>query len=243
MFLTLLIGAMTVGSLHALAPDHWVPFAAVARGRSWSAGRTARVTFLCGFGHVSVSALLGVLALFVGLEVMKSFGSSMGGVAGILLVGFGLAYGVWGLRRAAGQKMHGHHHHHYDHVHDPSRASVWGLFLLSCIDPCIAVGSHPIRRGSAGRAVGCGRGGGLRGRHLAHHGRPGSAGAGRCHAPALALTRALRRRRSRRADRRGRRGAAGAGNVAGWPATVSDVRRRGHRRDRASHHRHSRVNH
>lgn len=34
MFLTLLIGAMTVGSLHALAPDHWVPFAAVARGRS-----------------------------------------------------------------------------------------------------------------------------------------------------------------------------------------------------------------
>jgi hypothetical protein len=139
MSLTLLIGAMTVGSLHTLAPDHWVPFAAVARGRSWSAGRTARVTFLCGFGHVSVSALLGLVALFVGLEVMQSFGSSMGSVAGILLVGFGLAYGVWGLRRAAGQKMHGHHHHHYDHVHDPSHASVWGLFLLSCIDPCIAV--------------------------------------------------------------------------------------------------------
>ncbi|HJX63580.1 MAG TPA: hypothetical protein VJ860_06470 [Polyangia bacterium] len=97
------------------------------------------MTFLCGFGHVSVSALLGLVALFVGLEVMQSFSSSMGGVAGILLVGFGLAYGVWGLRRAAGQKMHGHHHHHYDHVHHPSHASVWGLFLLSCIDPCIAV--------------------------------------------------------------------------------------------------------
>ena len=93
MFLTLLLGAMTVGSLHALSPDHWVPFAAVARGRAWSAGRTARVTFLCGFGHVSVSALRGLLALFVGLEVMRSFGSSMGSVAGILLVAFGLAYG------------------------------------------------------------------------------------------------------------------------------------------------------
>ena len=139
MFLTLLVGAMTVGALHALSPDHWVPFAAVARGRAWSAGRTARITVLCGFGHVSVSALLGLLALLVGLEVMKSFGSSMGSVGGILLIGFGLAYGVWGLRRAAGQKVHGHHHRHYDHIHDPSRASVWGLFVLSCLDPCIAV--------------------------------------------------------------------------------------------------------
>jgi nickel/cobalt transporter (NicO) family protein len=139
MFFTLLIGAMMVGSLHAVSPDHWVPFAAVARGRSWSAARTARVTFLCGFGHVSVSALLGLLALMVGLEVMKSFGSSMGSLAGILLVGFGLAYGVWGLRRAAGEKLHGHQHHHYDHVHDPSRVSAWGLFLLSCVDPCVAV--------------------------------------------------------------------------------------------------------
>jgi len=138
-FLTLLIGAVTVGSLHAVSPDHWVPFAAVARGRSWSAARTARVTFLCGFGHVTVSALLGLLALLVGLEVMKSFGSSMESVAGILLVAFGLAYGVWGLRRAAGEKVHGHHHHHYDHIHDASRASVWGLFLLSCVDPCVAV--------------------------------------------------------------------------------------------------------
>ncbi|MGB8331307.1 MAG: hypothetical protein WCE62_14375, partial [Polyangiales bacterium] len=26
-----------------------------------------------------------------------------------------------------------------DHVHDPSRASIWSLFLIYCADPCIAV--------------------------------------------------------------------------------------------------------
>jgi len=37
--LPLAIAAATVGALHALAPDHWVPIAAVSRGRGWSVGR------------------------------------------------------------------------------------------------------------------------------------------------------------------------------------------------------------
>jgi len=136
---TLLLTAITVGSLHAIAPDHWVPFAAVARSRRWSAAKTARVTILCGFGHVTASALLGLLGLLVGLEVLRAFGRSMESVAGILVIGFGLVYALWGLRRAAGGHLHGHAHDHYDHVHDPLRATVGGLFLLSCADPCVAV--------------------------------------------------------------------------------------------------------
>jgi nickel/cobalt exporter len=66
LFATLAVAAVTVGSLHTLAPDHWVPFAALARARGWSAGRTARITFACGFGHVTVSALLGLLGLAFG---------------------------------------------------------------------------------------------------------------------------------------------------------------------------------
>ena len=58
LFGALALTAATVGSLHSIAPDHWVPFAAVARARGWSAARTARVTLLCGFGHVTVSAAL-----------------------------------------------------------------------------------------------------------------------------------------------------------------------------------------
>ena len=139
LFFALAGAAVSVGSLHSLAPDHWVPFAALARAQGWSAGRTARVTFLCGFGHVTVSALLGLFGLAFGRAVFESAGRKMEAVAGILLIGFGLAYGAWGLKRAAGRRVHGHAHAHYDHVHEASRKTAWSLFLLFSADPCVAV--------------------------------------------------------------------------------------------------------
>ncbi|MFI5181538.1 MAG: hypothetical protein ACHQPI_09125 [Thermoanaerobaculia bacterium] len=139
LFLALLGGAVSVGSLHSLAPDHWVPFAALARAQGWPARRTVLVTFLCGFGHVTVSALLGLLGLLFGRQIFERIGQRMESVAGLLLVGFGLAYGLWGFRRAVGKRVHGHPHAHYDHVHDPSRATAWSLFLLFSADPCVAV--------------------------------------------------------------------------------------------------------
>jgi hypothetical protein len=83
--------------------------------------------------------LLGLLALMFGTRLFQSFGERMVSVAGLLLIGFGVAYAVWGLRGAFAHRLHGHHHHHYDHVHDPSRVSTWSLFLIYCADPCIAL--------------------------------------------------------------------------------------------------------
>jgi nickel/cobalt exporter len=139
LFLALAGAAVSIGSLHSLAPDHWVPFAAIARAQGWPARKTALVTFLCGFGHVTISALLGLLALLSGREIFKTLGQRMESVAGLLLIGFGLAYGLWGLRRAAGRRLHGHPHAHYDHVHDSSRVTAWSLFVLFSADPCVAV--------------------------------------------------------------------------------------------------------
>ncbi len=139
LFAALALGAATVGSLHTLAPDHWVPFAVLSRARGWNLGRTARVTLLCGFGHVTASALLGLAGLLFGIQMIERFGARMEAVSGILLIGFGVAYAIWGLRRTLGRKLHGHSHHHYDHVHDPGRATAWTLFLLFCADPCVAV--------------------------------------------------------------------------------------------------------
>ncbi len=139
LFGTLAAAAVTLGSLHTLAPDHWAPFAALARAQNWSAGRTARITLACGFGHVTVSALLGLVGLVLGLQMVRAFGERMEAVAGVLLIAFGLAYGIWGLRRAAGRRLHGHAHARYDHVHDPSRKTAWTLFLLFSADPCVAV--------------------------------------------------------------------------------------------------------
>jgi nickel/cobalt exporter len=144
----LMITAGSVGALHSLAPDHWVPFAALARARNWSALRTARLAFFCGFGHVTVSALFGVLAVLLGHEAIVAFGTTMQTLAPLLLIAFGLAYMLWGLWRISRQRLlhqvdhiegvhhdHGHGHHHQ---HRPGMTE-WGLFLLFCADPCIAV--------------------------------------------------------------------------------------------------------
>jgi hypothetical protein len=64
--------AAGIGALHTLAPDHWVPFAALARAEGWSARRTAAVTAACGFGHVTTSVLLAVTSLALGIQVMST---------------------------------------------------------------------------------------------------------------------------------------------------------------------------
>lgn len=147
--LALMITAATVGSLHTVAPDHWVPFAALARARGWSPLRTARLTLFCGLGHVTVSALLGIAALFIGLETVKAFGSTLEANASLLLIGFGIAYMTWGLWRSTRVRiMHGVDHvecvpHSHGHAHGHGHAggglTAWSLFLLFCADPCVAV--------------------------------------------------------------------------------------------------------
>lgn len=143
----LALAAVTVGSLHTIAPDHWVPLTALARAQGWSRGRAIRITALCGFGHVTVSVLLGGLALIFGIELLRAIGARMAAAAALLLIGFGLAYAVVGLRRAAlrmhaghpGPHAHGHSHRHLDHVHDASRMTPWALLLVYSADPCVAL--------------------------------------------------------------------------------------------------------
>jgi len=127
--------AAAVGALHSVAPDHWVPFAALARARRWSPAHTARITVLCGLGHVTVSAILGVVALIAGLKAVHAVGIRLEEHATLLLMAFGTIYMVWGLRRSFRRGplavMHHHHHHH--------RLTEWSLFTLFSLDPCVAV--------------------------------------------------------------------------------------------------------
>lgn len=142
----LVVAAVGIAALHALAPDHWVPFAALARSQRWSAARTASVTAWCGAGHVTVSVVIGIAGGVLGIGLFETFGAALEGVAPFVLIGFGLAYAAWGAGRilrerwhrrmhAAGEAHHHHRHHHLDH----HAASARALFLLFCADPCVAV--------------------------------------------------------------------------------------------------------
>jgi nickel/cobalt transporter (NicO) family protein len=149
--LALVAAAIGIGSTHTVAPDHWVPFAALARAEKWSAPRTALVTALCGVGHVTVSVALGLMGALFGLELLQTFGRRLESVAGFLLIGFGVVYGLWGVHRAVRAEWHDHghahphwhvHHHEAAHQHrspHEGRLTPWTLFLVFSADPCVAV--------------------------------------------------------------------------------------------------------
>jgi len=122
---TLVFAAATVGALHTLAPDHWMPFAALARARGWMPARAARTTVVCGLGHVTVSAALGIAALYAGLGAAQLIGGKLASLAPALLMIFGTAYMLWGLRP-------------HRHRHEKQGLTERSLFVLFSLDPCVA---------------------------------------------------------------------------------------------------------
>ena len=150
--------AATLGFVHTLiGPDHYIPFIAMSRARHWSLSKTLLISSLAGLGHVLSSVILGFIGLALGIAVAKLEGaeSVRGGFAAWLLIGFGFAYFVWGLRRAIRNKPHTHRHLHGDgdrsrsrarhasehaHVHDAPRGQAnitpWILFTIFVFGPC-----------------------------------------------------------------------------------------------------------
>jgi nickel/cobalt exporter len=150
--------AASIGFIHTVVgPDHYLPFIVIGRARRWRLRKTLFVAFLAGLGHILSSVVLGFLGLALGLAVTKLQGieSFRGGLAAWFLIGFGFAYGLWGLRRAWKNKPHSHRHLHghgeeHDHVHDHSsdhchphdeadhkvNLTPWILFTIFVFGPC-----------------------------------------------------------------------------------------------------------
>jgi nickel/cobalt exporter len=133
----LAFAALALGALHTLAPDHWVPFAAVGRARRWSLRRTGTVTLVCGLGHVAVSAVLGLSALLVGTAVVETWGIRLTSLAALLWLAFGAGYGVWGLVRATHRRLPGLGGSEASGDARSSRGTVTSLFVLFALDPCV----------------------------------------------------------------------------------------------------------
>ena len=174
----LLVTAASLGFVHTLTgPDHYVPFVAMSRIGRWSLSKTMLVTALCGVGHVMSSVVLGLLGIGLGMAVtrLQWFEGWRGNIAGWLLLGFGLAYFVWGVRQAIRNRPHSHLHlheggvlHTHDHGHAGQHAHVhtdaeraasmtpWILFTIFVFGPCeplIPLLMYPAAKLSAGGVV------------------------------------------------------------------------------------------
>jgi nickel/cobalt exporter len=158
----LILATAGIAITHTLfGPDHYLPFIMLARARHWSRSRTVLVTTLCGLGHILSSLLLGAIGLAAGsaLAHIEKLEGMRGDWAAWGLFGFGIAYLVWGVRKAIrthsgiAAHTHGigvHIHTHGDHVHahpasSPAGSSAtssvsvvtfWSLFIVFVLGPC-----------------------------------------------------------------------------------------------------------
>ncbi|MBU4445363.1 MAG: sulfite exporter TauE/SafE family protein [Candidatus Marinimicrobia bacterium] len=156
--ITLLLGAAaSIGLVHTiLGPDHYLPFIMLSKAGQWSMRKTMVVTLLCGIGHVLSSVILGMTGIAFGiavtrLEIVESF---RGSLAAWLLIGIGLAYFIWGIKKAIQNKPHTHLHSHNDHpshshshshtgththLHEnkaEKKMTPWILFIIFAFSPC-----------------------------------------------------------------------------------------------------------
>jgi hypothetical protein len=133
------------------------------------------ITALCGVGHVAGSGILGLVGIAIGLAAgrLEAFESTRGTLAAWCLLGFGLAYSVWGLRRALRRRPHGRLHVHENssllhrhaeseggpgHTH-PLRPDLtpWLLFVVFVFGPCeplIPLLMYPAATGDLAGALG-----------------------------------------------------------------------------------------
>lgn len=159
----LLLTAASVGFLHTLlGPDHYLPFAVMARAGRWSRAKTTAVTLACGLGHVLSSVVLGAAGIAFGVVLTRMVGleSFRDRIASWFLIAFGLVYFAWGVQRALRRRPHTHLHAHADgtvhahtHIHEnehvhlhgaepdshassEARLTPWILFTVFVTGPC-----------------------------------------------------------------------------------------------------------
>ncbi len=150
--------AASIGFIHTvLGPDHYLPFIVIGRARKWTLSKTLFISFLCGLGHVLSSVIIGFVGIALGIAIFRIEGIEFfrGSVAAWLLIGFGLAYFIWGLHLAIRKKPHKHLHLHaedaehehlhthqkaeHSHVHDEkakTHITPWLLFIIFVFGPC-----------------------------------------------------------------------------------------------------------
>lgn len=109
----LLVGAVaSVGVLHTMVPDHWVPITLIARQRGWTRTQTTRAALLAGTGHVLSTLAIAVIVWLAGVVAAKQFGAWIDTLTSLALVGFGGWIAISALLEMRGGRGHSHGHAH-----------------------------------------------------------------------------------------------------------------------------------
>lgn len=145
--------AAAAGSLHALIPDHWLPFVVMGRSRNWSVSKTLALAATGGLLHVCLSVVLGILTYYLGREgaevAARKAGETLEALSSLGLVVFGIAYGAYSWLRerrhhpigeaapgAPGMPAGTHHHGHLLEGWFRGNLSGVSLVVVIGVSPC-----------------------------------------------------------------------------------------------------------
>ena len=104
----LLVGAVaTVGVLHTIVPDHWVPITLIARQQGWTKSETARASLKAGTGHVLSTLAIALIVWLAGVAFAQRFGHYVDIAASIALIGFGGWIAISALLRYVSKHSYG----------------------------------------------------------------------------------------------------------------------------------------
>lgn len=78
--------------LHMIAPDHWLPLMAVSSVRKFSGKKTFLISSLLGFIHAGTSIVVGIIALAIGILLVKNYLVLIYFVGIILLILIGIYF-------------------------------------------------------------------------------------------------------------------------------------------------------
>jgi hypothetical protein len=129
--LILLATAAALGAVHTLAPDHWLPFAALGKARRLGAGGSAKMAFEAGLLHLLATAIFGLLALRFGAALLEPLGLRLESMSVGLLFAAGLLYAGYALARHLGGRL--------TNADDEQLTKLGkrGLYTLFALDPCV----------------------------------------------------------------------------------------------------------
>lgn len=148
-----LFAASAAAALHALIPDHWLPFVLLGRARDWTVRKTLSLALAGGLIHVIFAVGLGFLAWWLGAgcaeAVAVRLGQTMEILSALALTAFGLVYGGYSWYRERrhhpptgsedeGKGIESAHHHHGHILENWFSGDLSGLSLVVVIgvSPC-----------------------------------------------------------------------------------------------------------
>lgn len=147
--LNIIIGSLALSIIHAMIPNHWLPFVVIGKSERWSITQTIGGTAIAGFFHIISSIMVGILIGWAGYTLFLSYEPIIRIIAPAVLMAIGVIFLYLDLKK--GQN----HHHHLEELGEKKnnasyRSIVFSLSVAMFFSPCVDLEAYYFTAGTFG---------------------------------------------------------------------------------------------